>query len=317
MFVSEETLDDLLHVVFEKILAEGMKVTSSKGMNTELWGVLLELKNPLARLSRTEMRSTTFSCLGEMLWYLAGSSELSFIEYYLPEYRLSAEKNGKIWGAYGPRLFQMRHTVNQIDSVIALLNKKPATRQAVIQLFDAEDILEVRQDIPCTCTLQFMMRDKKLNLIAHMRSNDAYKGLPHDVFAFTFLQEIIARTIGVEIGTYKHMAASLHIYDSNLEDTKKYLSEKWQEKIEMPPMPAETPWPHIDKLISAEKSIREGNAVDPSQMELPKYWQDLVLLLMIFAITKSKGDASAQKAQMHSKVFDIHIDKRIALAQGN
>jgi thymidylate synthase len=37
-------------------------------------------------------------------------------------------------------------------------------------------------------------------MVTTMRSNDAYLGLPHDVFCFTMLQEIIARSLGREIG---------------------------------------------------------------------------------------------------------------------
>ena len=64
-----DTLDDLLIKVFPKILRNGQRVKASKGWNNELSGVVLELRNPLARLSRTETKGTLFSCLGETLWY--------------------------------------------------------------------------------------------------------------------------------------------------------------------------------------------------------------------------------------------------------
>ena len=65
MHVSAGTLDDLLLKTFKKLLESGERVKASKGWNTELSGVLLELKNPVARLSRTETKGTVFSCLGE------------------------------------------------------------------------------------------------------------------------------------------------------------------------------------------------------------------------------------------------------------
>jgi hypothetical protein len=64
-----DTLDDLLLKVYPKILRNGERVKASKGWNRELSGVILELTNPLARLSRTETKGTVFSCLGETLWY--------------------------------------------------------------------------------------------------------------------------------------------------------------------------------------------------------------------------------------------------------
>ena len=150
-----DTLDDLLIKVFQNILKNGRRNTASKGPNRELSGVVLELRNPLARLSRTETKGTVFSCLGETLWYLSKSNELDFIQYYISTYGKFAEKNGTVYGAYGPRLFAMRGRINQIENVINLLRKKPTSRQAVIQLFNAEDIVKKYNDIPCTCTMQF------------------------------------------------------------------------------------------------------------------------------------------------------------------
>src|SRR4051812_20038072 len=86
MYFAATTLDDLLRSSIEKILAHGRKIVPSKGPARELAGVLLKLANPRARLSRTEKKGTVFSCLGELLWYLAGSNRLDFIKYYVPRY---------------------------------------------------------------------------------------------------------------------------------------------------------------------------------------------------------------------------------------
>ena len=71
-------------------------------------------------------------------------------------------------GAYGPRLFNMRGN-DQVKNVLDLLGRHSSTRRAVIQLFDAEDIAAPHKEIPCTCTLQFMVRDGRLELAACMR----------------------------------------------------------------------------------------------------------------------------------------------------
>ena len=140
---------------------EGVRVKASKGWNTELSGVLLEIRNPRARLSRTETKGTVFSCLGETLWYLAKTNKLNFIKYYLAHYGQFSDDRKTVYGAYGPRLFKMRGKVDQLAVVTSLLREKPSTRQAVIQLFDAEDLLKPHNDIPCTCTFQFFIRRNK------------------------------------------------------------------------------------------------------------------------------------------------------------
>src|SRR5712671_4644617 len=130
MYITAETLDQLLRRVIPKLLKSNNWVRPSRGTVTELTGVLLQVKNPRARLSRTELKGTVFSCLGELLWYLAGSNELNFIAYYLEKYAQFSDDGRTIYGGYGPRLFDMRGN-NQIKNVIKVLTDKPDSRQAV------------------------------------------------------------------------------------------------------------------------------------------------------------------------------------------
>ncbi|NIT51633.1 MAG: thymidylate synthase, partial [candidate division Zixibacteria bacterium] len=164
-------------------------------------------------------------------------------------------------------------------NIIKLLENKPSSRRAVIQLFNAEDIAEEHLEIPCTCTLQFMIRDGQLYLFTSMRSNDAFWGLPHDIFAFTMLQEIVARSLSVELGTYSHFVGSLHLYEKRKLEAKQYLEEGLQStNILMENMPKEDPWPAIHSLLKAELIIRSGDDLILSDFNLSSYWLDLIRL---------------------------------------
>jgi thymidylate synthase len=203
---------------------------------------------------------------------------------------------------------------SQFENVAALLRRKENSRKAVIQLFDGSDLAAVYKDIPCTCTLQFMVRDKRLNLTASMRSNDAYKGLPHDVFSFTMIQEIMARTLGLEVGDYTHFACSLHVYDDNLQAARDMLAEGVQATVEaaMMPMPKSDPWPAIRLFLQAEAAIRAGREVDDRVNGLPDYWQDLVRLLRVFRLSRDRDypAVTAIKDQMTDRFFREYIAMR-------
>lgn len=283
------TLDDVMRSVTERILDSGNPVVATKGSTVEIAGVLLEIKDPRARLSRTESRGKPFSCLGELCWYLAGSGDLAFISYYLSKYEESAD-DGSLFGAYGPRLFDW-DGANQVQNVISHLQRKATTRQAVIQIFDRGDIVGDHKDVACTCTLQFMIREDALHLIASMRSNDAYWGMPHDIFCFTMLQEIIASELSIALGSYKHAVGSLHIYDDRIDAARQFVDEGWQSTLTpMPPMPSGSQWPAVTLLLEAEATIREKGTVDPGVLaKLDPYWADLVRLLQIFRLKKEKS----------------------------
>ena len=308
-YFSDTTLDDLLRRVVMETRAHGAAITPTKGPATELSGVLLNLRNPRARLSRTETRGKPYSCLGELCWYLSASDELSFIQYYLPAYKKYADA-GRIHGAYGPRLFRPK-TSNQFTTIRDILRHNPDSRRAVVQLFDAQDLLHPHNDVPCTCTLQFLLRGGYLHLYTTMRSNDVYLGLPHDIFCFTMIQEILARTLSVRLGTYRHFVGSLHLYDKNRREADDFLSEGWQSTIPMPKMPPTDPWPAIRLLLRAESALRIRNILSSSNMpDIPSYWTDLIRLLQIFRAKKQRNPnlITSLKAQMSSPIYNPFID---------
>ena len=83
-----------------------------------------------------------------------------------------------------------------------------------------------------------------------MRSNDSYIGLPHDFFAFTMIQEIVARTLDCGLGAYKHFVGSLHLYEDDLDSAQGYINEGLQPTTAaMPAMPRGDPWKVIDVLL--------------------------------------------------------------------
>ncbi len=303
-FFSEESLDDLMRAVYEGIQSQGTHIEPTKGPATELTGVLLELTNPRARLSRTETRGKPFSCLGELCWYLASSNKLDFIEYYIRNYKESADGD-EIFGGYGPRLFNW-DGINQVENVIERLRDKPSSRKAVIQLFDRIDITEKRNDVACTCTMQFLIRDEKLIMITHMRSNDVFIGLPHDIFCFTMIQELVARSLSSQLGTYKHAVGSLHLYETFNKRAHEFLNEGWQStENPMPPMPEGDPWKSIENLLKAEALLRSGEGFEKNQLiDIDPYWADLIRLLQVFRFKKEKDPS---KIKTVSKDFSVPV----------
>ena len=312
-FIAEKSIDDLMRVALEIIRDSGHVTIATKGAMKELVAVHLVLSNPRARLSRTETRGKAFSCLGELFWYLSGSDELDFISYYIPKYREFSD-GGRLLGAYGPRLINW-DGVNQLDRIIELLAMKRSSRQAAIQVFDKQDLQIQKKDIPCTCTFQFMIRSDRLNMITYMRSNDAFLGLPHDIFCFSMIQEIIAISLGVELGDYHHMVGSLHIYDEHKKQCQQFLKEGWQSYSQiMPRMPNENPRLILPRLLEIEASIRVGEEINAAEFgSIPPYWADLLRLLLVFRYFREEDASSIMKVRsdFQSPVYLSFIDGKL------
>lgn len=293
MFIKEKTIDDLLLSLYTSIeLQPKSTITTSRGECIEELGVYLKLTNPLSRVSWSVSRGKAFSALGEFLWYVSGSDKLDFIEYYIPKYIDESTNGESVHGAYGKRIYCQEYC--QIEQVISLLSQKPNTRRAVIQLFKVEDLNVELKNIPCTLSLQFFIRHSKLDMHVFMRSNDAYKGLPHDIFSFTLLQEYIARRLNVELGTYNHFVSSMHVYKSDISKVKKYISDGYQSSSStMTKMPFEKPKENLDILLLYESKIRKKGIA--SAKGINDYWADLITLLNMYRCFKDKDSVEFER----------------------
>jgi thymidylate synthase len=244
------------------------------------------------------------------LWYLSGRSDLAFIEPYVPAYKNDAEDDGTIHGGYGPRLFTMRGHTDQIASVTKLLQERPSSRRAVIQLFNAEDIVSPHKEVPCTTTMQLFNRGGQLHMAVTLRSNDAYKGLPHDVFCFTMLQEMIATRLDIELGEYYQYVGSMHVYDANIADLSAYIDEGYQRLDAMPRMPAGDPFAHVPNLLDCERRMRAGEYFDATDVLKEPYWADLARLLQAFWASGIDERLDDLRSRFTSQIYRTYLESR-------
>lgn len=147
--------------------------------------------------------------IGEMLWYLSANNNLSEIQKYTKAWNRMSEDGVTVNSNYGHKIHKF-YGFDQWEFVRDMLKKDPLSRQAVIHIKDPG---VHPKDTPCTICLQFFIRDNKLHLTVYMRSNDVWMGFPYDVFNFTCYQIRMAMELGVDIGSYTHIAGSLHLYE--------------------------------------------------------------------------------------------------------
>jgi thymidylate synthase len=166
--------------------------------------------------------------------------------------------------------------------MVQVLREDQQSRRAVAILArPAADAGLPVKDVACANSIQFLVRDNKLNAVVTMRSNDAIWGLPYDIFFFTMLQEMLSVTLGLKLGTYYHFAGSLHLYDQHLNLAHRILADKGDPDFEMPSMPNTD---ELTTFLAREGHIRLGaRGRLHSERPLDKYWQDLLDVLFWFA----------------------------------
>lgn len=202
--------------VLHHVLTTGVK-RKSRGMPTlDAGHTTIEIQSPYNALPVGVGRNLSRRIAAvEAVQLIGAFTDPQLLVTASPNFKKYQEDDGAFWGAYGERIGQqLRHVQHK-------LIKDPATRQAVISLWDPTLDNEPRKrDYPCTLHLVFAANPETgaLELDVTMRSNDAWRGFPYDIFQFTQLQLTLARAVGMEPGAYRHHAHSLHLYESDLHD---------------------------------------------------------------------------------------------------
>lgn len=212
------------------IAERGNEASSRDGaVIAEVTDAVFCIEDPTRNIVTSPIRKMPMRyAIGELAWYLSGSNRVTDIKGFSPVWERLSDDGETNNSAYGWRIFN-KFGFDQWDHIKGLLQKDPNSRQAVIHIKDADN--RPTKDTPCTVYLQFLIRDGKLNLSVHMRSNDLWMGVPYDMFSFCFLQMKMAMELGdllyepVGIGQYTHYAGSLHLYSRDYKTALKNIQD--------------------------------------------------------------------------------------------
>lgn len=267
---------ELFTAASKKVMAFGT-LAAPRGMATnEVLGAQLELTDPRGRLVHAppaRVLNPAFA-VAEAMWIISGSDDPWIFDFNrsLSQYA----DNGKLQGAYGPRLRRWRGSVDQLDIVRRQLLEDPDSRRAVVQLFDPASDHAGSRDVPCTLGYRFFIRDGRLHMHTTMRSNDLWLGFPYDIFTATVLQELLAGWLGVSLGDYRHSVDSLHLYEQHWAAAGglPVLSES------RPMEPLAVPWDELPSLISQVVAGNVAAVADTpwaalaSVLDSYRHWRD-------------------------------------------
>jgi len=219
---------------------DGHQLGSRAGQSSEITGFSAKLNNVGQTFLFNKIRNLSpyYAC-AEFLWYLSMTNDTSFLQLFAPSYKRFTEDGIYAFGAYGERWDENARNrgndvetivghIDQLTTAIETLRRHPESRQVIMTMWDGTDLIHAREldkkDLPCTLSHQFLLRNGYLHMITTMRSNDAWLGLPYDVFCNTQLLKLIADILGVLPGSYTHNAGSMHFYERNFEKINKILN---------------------------------------------------------------------------------------------
>jgi thymidylate synthase len=157
---------------------------------------------------------------------MSGDNRVETIAPFSKEISKFSDDGERFFGAYGPRI------IDQISYVAKTLHYDNDSRQAVISIWRPNP--PVSKDIPCTVSLQWIIRDGKLHCFANMRSSDVWLGVPYDWFNFSAISLGLLVMLNnrkdpalcpLVLGNLYFYAASQHLYETEFEKVRFILFE--------------------------------------------------------------------------------------------
>lgn len=221
------TFKDVIIDIAQEVYDKPDYVCSPRGSVThEKINYSFCLTNPLECLiEKNDLIPNCYSKMryisAELLWYFKATDKIDLIKKYTSMWS-QLEVDGKVNSAYGNLIFnpQSDNNVIQFKWAIDSLLKDKDSRQAVMHFNNVSHQYSGNKDFVCTMYASLFIRENKLHLSVHMRSNDAVYGLFNDIAFFVSLQQLALLYLknsypNLELGHYYHTSNSMHIYDKH------------------------------------------------------------------------------------------------------
>jgi thymidylate synthase len=189
----------------------GGEIQAPRGVKTnELTNFVLELESAESAtfLNGIGRNASQDVLAAELMQWAAGVSDLSQLRAASKVFEQFSDDEHRLYGAYGPRAYE------GLKRAVKVLSDDDSSRKATVSLWNNTEFIDSK-DLPCTISWSFLIRHGALHMTTFMRSNDVWTGVTYDVPSMARIQSMMAWALGVDLGSYTHIAQSMHLYQSD------------------------------------------------------------------------------------------------------
>jgi thymidylate synthase len=191
----------------------------------------------------TTKRLAFRSVLAELLWFIAGSSDVNELHAlgtriwdgnaYAPYWVDRARFDGDAGRNYGQQwrdwISASGEHVDQLRDVIAGLSANPSSRRHIVTAWNPGELGQT--SLPaCHAFFQFFVapgsspsEEAKLSVMMYQRSCDLFLGVPFNIAEYAVLLHLVAQFTGLVPDEFIHVLADAHIYRDHMDGVRQQL----------------------------------------------------------------------------------------------
>jgi thymidylate synthase len=183
---------------------------------------------PLLTTKKLHLKSIIY----ELLWFLRGETNVRYLnEHGVTIWDEWADGSGDLGRVYGAQWCDWQGAdgshVNQIDDVLAQLQKNPESRRLIVSAWNPAEIARMALP-PCHVLFQFYVQDGELSCQLYQRSADLFLGVPFNIASYALLTMMVAQVSNLRPGEFVHTFGDLHLYQNHLDQTREQLSREFR-----------------------------------------------------------------------------------------
>ena len=230
--------------VLRKAMDTGVDRDDRTGTGTRaIFGEVMRFRMSDGFPAVTTKRLAFRSVLGELLWFLAGSSDVNELHAlgiriwdgnaYAPYWIAKARFEGDAGRNYGQQwrdwIAPDGHHVDQLREVVASLGARPESRRHVVTAWNPGELDQT--SLPaCHALFQFFVapgdspaEDGKLSLAMYQRSCDLFLGVPFNMAEYALLLHLVAQFTGYTPHEFVHVLGDAHVYRDHFDAVSEQL----------------------------------------------------------------------------------------------
>lgn len=209
--------------LISEVIYSGRRVVPRGQPTLEIVGstIIVDATRPVVTIRSREMGYRFLAA--EAAWILSGDNRLATIVPYSKKMAEFSDDGVTLFGSYGTKL------IEQLDYVVATLNRDPDSRQAVVNIW--REVPPPTKDVPCTLSYQFLIRDRRLHIVVSMRSSDIWLGVVYDIPSAAMIAAYVLLSLAdkdLALGNVYQVAGSRHLYERDFAKAKLVLFGEMQ-----------------------------------------------------------------------------------------
>lgn len=202
----------------------------------------------------TTKKMHTRSIVHEILWYLAGDTNVKYLQdNNVRIWNEWADENGNLGPVYGKQWRNWSHTKivrdktdsvqhadgsttdfgvttntqhhDQIANVIEGLKKDPCGRRHIVNSWNVGELVDMALP-PCHAFFQFWSDGEYLSCQLYQRSCDVGLGVPFNIVQYSILTRMVAQVTGLKPKDFVWTGGDVHIYTNHVDALKQQLERE-------------------------------------------------------------------------------------------